>query len=145
MLNEDLINPKDVLIFKLKHENKRLHEAIDAFKKYDAQRKEYYKFLVNDWQKSDAKHIIEGLKLTIKHQTEQLNNLNIKITVLKEALNWAPEYIDTLLAQYDKINQVRKNNKLTDEVKKLKRSYKEVRDELIYIKSKQQNEQSNNT
>ena len=42
MLNEDLLDPKDREIIKLKLENERLREAIQSFKEYDEERKKYY-------------------------------------------------------------------------------------------------------
>ncbi|MGM9531324.1 hypothetical protein [Intestinibacter sp.] len=43
MLNEDLLDPKDKEIVTLKLKIANLKKAIDKFKKYDKERKEYYR------------------------------------------------------------------------------------------------------
>lgn len=42
MLNEDLLDPKEREIIKLKLENERLKDTILSFKRYDEERKKYY-------------------------------------------------------------------------------------------------------
>ena len=42
MLNQELIRPEDLLIGSLKSKIENLEKAIEAFKEYDAERKQYY-------------------------------------------------------------------------------------------------------
>lgn len=84
MLNEDLFDKKDLKILHLKQAIKFLNKRIENFKAYDKQRREYYSFLVNDWQNSEAKDIIQNLQEKLRkaeaeiHRLQQQNDNLIK-------------------------------------------------------------------
>ena len=76
MLNEELINPKDLKIF-------RLEKTIKKFKEYDKERKEYYAdamVRLGEYESlfdevTDCNDIVEKLKKKINNQTKEIRNL----------------------------------------------------------------------
>lgn len=106
----------------------RLKLAITKFKEYDEQRKEYYKFLVEDWQHSDSRHIIEGLRLKIKEQKKVIGNLSKKVQALVELSKLTDDEINVILKNPNAVISKVEN-------KSLKNRIKEQRDtinDLIY-------------
>ena len=76
MLNEELIDPKDLKILRLK-------KTIKKFKEYDKERKEYYAdamIRLGEYESlfdeaTDCNDIVEKLKKKINNQTKEIRNL----------------------------------------------------------------------
>lgn len=83
MLNKDLINPKDIEIAKLKL-------AIESFKKYDIERKEYYakslqclSELETYVEELETNSVVPELKKKVQEQGKQITHLNRVIVANK--------------------------------------------------------------
>ena len=89
MLNEDLLTPNEIEIYKLKKKISKLEKTIQDFKKYDAKRKEYYKDL--EIKVGQLESYIEEIEDTSKilelnkKYREQLSILNKKVYLNKIA------------------------------------------------------------
>lgn len=118
MLNEKLLDPKDVEIFKLKN-------TIEKFKKYDADRKEYYKnlairvgeleSLVQEFE--NGSNILE-LKNKIKRQSSELSRLNSLVKMGR--------YTEKELTIMCSASKVKLNEKITN----LENKIHELREQL---------------
>jgi hypothetical protein len=89
MLNEDLLTPNKIEIYKLKKKISKLEKTIQDFKEYDAKRKEYYKDL--EIKVGQLESYIEEIEDTSKilelnkKYREQLSILNKKVYLNKIA------------------------------------------------------------
>lgn len=89
MLNEDLLTPNEIEIYKLKKKISKLEKTIQDFKEYDAKRKEYYKDL--EIKVGQLESYIEEIEDTSKilelnkKYREQLSILNKKVYLNKIA------------------------------------------------------------
>lgn len=89
MLNEDLLTPNEIEIYKLKKKISKLEKIIQDFKEYDAKRKEYYKDL--EIKVGQLESYIEEIEDTSKilelnkKYREQLSILNKKVYLNKIA------------------------------------------------------------
>lgn len=132
MLNEDLLDPKDAEIAKLKL-------IIDKFKRYDRERKEYYaeklqrlgelESLLDEYKDNpNSDHFLN----VISRQRRELGRLNEKIKGMK-ALE---EYPDLDLAEIARLADLKAENKrLRNIVKSLRESNSELMTKLSkYIK-----------
>lgn len=123
MLNKDLINPKDIKIAKLKL-------AIENFKKYDAERKEYYASslqrlgeLESYVEELETNSVIPKLRKKIEEQGKTLAYLNRVITANKYHL-FNDDYI---LQCAVNVNELKERNKaLSREVTNLRRTIKDL-------------------
>lgn len=123
MLNKDLINPKDLEIAKLKL-------IIENFKKYDAERKEYYSNslqrlgeLESYVEELEANSVIPKLKEKIEKQGKQLAHLNRVITANKYHL-FNDDYV---LQCAITVNELKERNKvLSKEVTNLRKAVKDL-------------------
>lgn len=123
MLNEDLINPKDIEIAKLKL-------TIEKFKRYDAERKQYYSNalqrlgeLESYVQELTADTAISKLKKKVDEQGKQLRYLNRVITTNKYHL-FNDDYT---LTSAITVNELKERNKvLSKEVTNLRETIKEL-------------------
>ena len=86
MLNEDLFDPKDLEIAKLK-------QAIKHFKKYDKERKKYYANLEQEIsilktyiQELEGDESVKSLKKKIKDQRETIIILTRKLHITEKQL-----------------------------------------------------------
>lgn len=86
MLNEDLFDPKDLEIAKLK-------QAIKRFKKYDKERKKYYTNLEQEIsmlktyiQELEGDETVKSLKKKIKDQRETITILTRKLHIAEKQL-----------------------------------------------------------
>ena len=86
MLNEDLFDPKDLEIAKLKY-------AIKKFKEYDKERKEYYANLEQEVgalkayiEELEENKDYEKLRTKIKNQREAIVNLQRKLHITEKQL-----------------------------------------------------------
>lgn len=121
MVNEELLSPAEKLICSLKLKIKHLEQTIDKFKKYDEQRKEYYKDLAIrvgelESELSEYKDSSMGrLMLKIEHQRYELKKLNDKLGVLgcdlPDDLVSAQNEIKTLRAKVEVLNATNKRLK----------------------------------
>lgn len=91
MMNEELIDPRDLIIGKLKREIEKKNKTIEQFKNYDKKRKEYYSELTIRVGKLEA-HIAElesgdetVTKLREKNLrlSKELSKLNVKVALSK--------------------------------------------------------------
>lgn len=123
MLNKDLINPKDIEIAKLKL-------TIEKFKRYDAERKQYYSNalqrlgeLESYVQELTADTVIPKLKKKVDEQGKQLRYLNRVITANKYHL-FNDDYT---LTSAITVNELKERNKvLSKEVTNLREAIKEL-------------------
>jgi hypothetical protein len=89
MLNEDLLTPNEIEIYKLKKKISKLEKTIQDFKEYDTKRKEYYKDL--EIKVGQLESYIEEIEDTSKilelnkKYREQLSILNKKVYLNKIA------------------------------------------------------------
>lgn len=89
MLNEDLLTPNEIKVYKLRKKISKLEKTIQDFKEYDAKRKEYYKDL--EIKVGQLESYIEEIEDTSKilelnkKYREQLSILNKKVYLNKIA------------------------------------------------------------
>lgn len=120
--NNTGLEGKDLTIFVLK-------EKIKQFMKYDSERKEYYKSLVNDSAtKSRLRKQIKQLENEIVELKEKCRNLQNKADKILQMSNLSTEEIDAILQDPRGLNQKIRNKRLASEIKKLK----EDRNNLIF-------------
>lgn len=127
MVNEELLSPTEKLICNLKLKIKHLEQIINNFKKYDEQRKEYYKNLavrVGELESELSEYKdspIGQLMLRIKHQKYELKRLNDKLSVigydLPDDLVSAQTEIKTLRAKVEALSAT--NKRLKDSLSQL--------------------------
>lgn len=119
MLNEDLLDPKDREIIKLKLENERLREAIQSFKEYDEERKKYYADI--SVRVGELESYIEELE-----QGETLKKLIAQNKMYKQQLQVlnARVYVDKCEMSDIKIIETAHKLQLANNMKKL---YKEIK------------------
>lgn len=123
MLNKDLIDPKDIEIAKLKL-------TIEKFKKYDAERKQYYSNalqrlgeLESYVEELEADSVIPKLKEIVTEQRKQLGYLNRVITANQYQLF----NNDYTLTSAITVNELKERNKvLGKEIKNLRKTVKEL-------------------
>ena len=124
MLNQELIEPKDLVIGSLKSKIERLGKTIEAFKEYDAERKLYYDELVNKIaelesyiDELEAKHGIVHMKERLRKSKEANKALQAKIYLSKRFENIAD--ITAIVAM--------NKNVLLDKIKEKEKLIKELR------------------
>lgn len=123
MLNKSLIDPKDLEIAKLKL-------AIEKFKKYDSERKQYYSKslqrlgeLESYVQELESNSVIPSLKGKIEQQKKELAYLNRVITANKYHL-FNDDYV--LVCAVTVNEALEKNKSLYKEVKNLRQTIKDL-------------------
>lgn len=123
MLNQDLIDPKDLEIARLKL-------IIEKFKKYDAERKQYYSKALQRLggleeyiEEIESNSVISKLKKKVKEQEKHLAYLNRIITVNKYHL-----FNDDYVLQYTvSAKELKERNKaLSNEVTNLRKTVKDL-------------------
>lgn len=124
MLNQELIEPKDLVIGSLKSKIERLEKTIEAFKEYDAERKQYYDELVNKIaelefyiDELEAKHGIVHMKERLRKSKDANKALQAKIYLSKRFEDMADI---TAIVAMDK-------NVLLDKIKEKEKLIKELR------------------
>lgn len=127
---------KDSLIIKLKHQVEALQKEINAFKEYDKKREEYYKFLVEDWQHSEARHIIEGLQEKIKTQGKMLRTLQDRIHAYKVLPNYNMEEVENIVNNWRRVEKQEEIDSLKKQNASLLKKNSELVENLISIKRK---------
>lgn len=139
-MNKELLSPKDIVIAKLKVRIRNLERQIKEFKKYDEKRKEYYKFLVEDWQNSDAQHIIESLRETVKKQAEQIKTLQSINSKIKMLAKYTEEELKGFIKNFNKIQQADTVRALQEKLRKLKIENERLFHKLLVLENKQNKE-----
>lgn len=142
LLNSDLID-KDTLITGLRHRGDKLKkkvevltEVINAFKEYDEKRKEYYRFLVEDWQNSEAKPLIEKLQEKVKSQKEIILNLEKKLHIIKVLPDYNKEELENIINHWSRVEKEEQLTTLQRKYDYLSKQYKTTVNELIDLKRK---------
>lgn len=123
MLNKDIIDPKDIEIARLKL-------AINNFKKYDTERKQYYSNalqrlgeLESYVQELENNSVIPDLKAKIEKQRKELAYLNRVINANKYHL-FNDNY--ELVCAVTVNEALEKNKSLSKEVKNLRQTIKDL-------------------
>lgn len=120
--NNTGLEGKDLTIFVLK-------EKIKQFMKYDSERKEYYKSLIDDSEtKSYLRKQITQLKNEITTLTEKCKKFQSEAQKIRQVSNLSSDEIDEILQDPRGLNQKIRNKKLALENRKLK----EDRNNLIF-------------
>lgn len=135
MMNKELLSPKDIVIANLKVKVKSLERQISEFKKYDEKRKDYYKFLVEDWQNNDAQHIIEGLRSTVKKQAKEIKSLQTANNRYKMLMRYSKEELEDILQNFNKVQYSDTVRALNDKNKKLKKENERLFAEIVQLKN----------
>lgn len=132
MLNEDLFDPKDRELIRLRIENRRLKEAIQAFKKYDEKRKRHYSSLAvrvgeleSYVEELEQGRGVEALKAKNKMYKEQLHILNCRTYVNRFELSDMQ-----VVATATKLQLQEKIKQLTEKVKKQKETINDLLSQL---------------
>lgn len=125
MLNEDLISPHEVEIAKLK-------KIISDFKKYDEERKKYYKEsmiklgeLQSYIEELENNTIIPKLKDKIQNQAKELNSLQNKLYIYESIKNNKIK-IENINNTYKYINALNLLDIRNKEVKNLRNTVKDL-------------------
>lgn len=135
MMNKELLSHKDIVIANLKVKVKSLERQISEFKKYDEKRKDYYKFLVEDWQNNDAQHIIEGLRSTVKKQAKEIKSLQTANNRYKMLMRYSEEELEDILQNFNKVQYSDTIRALNDKNKKLKKENERLFAEIVQLKN----------
>ena len=124
MLNQELIRPEDLVIGSLKSKIERLEKTIEAFKEYDAERKQYYTELINKIaelesyiDELEAKHGIVHMKERLRKSKDANKALQAKIYLSKRFEDMAD--ITAIVAM--------NKNVLLDKIKEKEKLIKELR------------------
>ena len=124
MLNQELIRPEDLVIGSLKSKIENLEKAIEAFKEYDAERKQYYTELVariaeleSYINELEAKHGIVHMKERLRKSKDANKALQAKIYLSKRFEDMAD--ITAIVAM--------NKNVLLDKIKEKEKLIKELR------------------
>ena len=138
MLNEELINEKDLVIAKLRLKISRLEEAIKDFKAYDKERKEYYSGLMvkvgqleSYIQELENGPELKHLKTLNNNYKKQLDILNKRVFLDKIARMTNEEVNST----FTEVNLRELLKKKTQECTKLRKAKSELLAELYKYKS----------
>ena len=124
MLNQELIRPEDLVIGSLKSKIENLEKTIEAFKEYDAERKQYYTELVariaeleSYINELEAKHGIVHMKERLRKSKDANKALQAKIYLSKRFEDMAD--ITAIVAM--------NKNVLLDKIKEKEKLIKELR------------------
>ena len=124
MLNQELIKPEDLVIGSLKSKIENLEKTIEAFKEYDAERKQYYTELINKIaglesyiDELEAKHGIVHMKERLRKSKDANKALQAKIYLSKRFEDMAD--ITAIVAM--------NKNVLLDKIKEKEKLIKELR------------------
>jgi hypothetical protein len=124
MLNQELIRPEDLVIGSLKAKIENLEKAIEAFKEYDAERKQYYAGLIDRVaelesyiEELEAKHGIVHMKERLRKSKDANKALQAKVYLSKRFEDMAD--ITAIVAM--------NKNVLLDKIKEKEKLIKELR------------------
>ena len=124
MLNQELIRPEDLVIGSLKSKIENLEKTIEAFKEYDAERKQYYTELIN--KIAELESYIDELetKHGIVHMKERLRKSKDANKALQAKIYLSKRFED--MADITAIVAMNKNV-LLDKIKEKEKLIKELR------------------
>ena len=124
MLNQELIRPEDLVIGSLKSKIENLEKAIEAFKEYDAERKQYYAGVID--RVAELESYIEELesKHGIVHMKERLRKSKDANKALQAKVYLSKRFED--MADITAIVAMNKNV-LLDKIKEKEKLIKELR------------------
>ena len=124
MLNQELIRPEDLVIGSLKSKIENLEKAIEAFKEYDAERKQYYAGVIDRVaelesyiEELEAKHGIVHMKERLRKSKDVNKALQAKVYLSKRFEDMAD--ITAIVAM--------NKNVLLDKIKEKEKLIKELR------------------
>ena len=124
MLNQELIKPEDLVIGSLKAKIENLEKTIEAFKEYDAERKQYYAEVIDRVaelesyiEELEAKHGIVHMKERLRKSKDANKALQAKIYLSKRFEDMAD--ITAIVAM--------NKNVLLDKIKEKEKLIKELR------------------
>ena len=124
MLNQELIRPEDLVIGSLKPKIENLEKAIEAFKEYDAERKQYYAEVIDRVaelesciEELEAKHGIVHMKERLRKSKDANKALQAKVYLSKRFEDMAD--ITAIVAM--------NKNVLLDKIKEKEKLIKELR------------------
>ena len=124
MLNQELIRPEDLVIGSLKTKIENLEKTIEAFKEYDAERKQYYAGLIDRVaelesyiEELEAKHGIVHMKERLRKSKDANKALQAKVYLSKRFEDMAD--ITAIVAM--------NKNVLLDKIKEKEKLIKELR------------------
>ena len=124
MLNRELIKPEDVVIGSLKSKIENLEKTIEAFKEYDAERKQYYMELITKIaelesyiEELEAKHGIVHMKERLRKSKDANKALQAKVYLSKRFEDMAD--ITAIVAMNKSV--------LLDKIKEKEKLIKELR------------------
>lgn len=126
--NKDFFTGQERTIIKLRNKIQILKNQIEKFKKYDEERKQYYKnalIRLGELESTDEQAIISKLRKTIESQKCELNRLNILLRHPN-----LPEDFDKKLIYDENLKLKEQNSKLTTKNKELLKSNRDLRDKL---------------
>ncbi|MBR4885871.1 MAG: hypothetical protein IKU16_01105 [Muribaculaceae bacterium] len=135
MLNEDLMDAKDIEIFKLK-------KTIEKFKEYDEERKAYYRDLV--LRVKELESLVEELKSQItKYEQEtkigvlqkRLKNQRIALSRLAKIDN-LNKYSEAELLEIDALGKTIDFKLINDRLRKRLKAEKDAKDKLLSLIAK---------
>jgi hypothetical protein len=135
MLNEDLMDAKDIEIFKLK-------KTIEEFKEYDEERKAYYRNLV--LRVKELESLVEELKSQItKYEQEtkigvlqkRLKNQRIALSRLAKIDN-LNKYSEAELLEIDALGKTIDFKLINDRLRKRLKAEKDAKDKLLSLIAK---------
>ncbi len=135
MLNEDLMDAKDIEIFKLK-------KTIEEFKEYDEERKAYYRDLV--LRVKELESLVEELKSQItKYEQEtkigvlqkRLKNQRIALSRLAKIDN-LNKYSEAELLEIDALGKTIDFKLINDRLRKRLKAEKDAKDKLLSLIAK---------
>lgn len=135
MLNEDLMDAKDIEIFKLK-------KTIEKFKEYDEERKAYYRDLV--LRIKELESLVEELKSQItKYEQEtkigvlqkRLKNQRIALSRLAKIDN-LNKYSEAELLEIDALGKTIDFKLINDRLRKRLKAEKDAKDKLLSLIAK---------
>ena len=124
MLNQELIRPEDLVIGSLKSKIENLEKAIEAFKEYDAERKQYYAEVID--RVAELESYIDELetKHGIVHMKERLRKSKDANKALQAKIYLSKRFED--MADITAIVAMNKNV-LLDKIKEKEKLIKELR------------------
>lgn len=124
MLNRELIKPEDLVIGSLKSKIENLEKTIEAFKEYDAERKQYYMELITKIaelesyiEELEAKHGIVHMKERLRKSKDANKALQAKVYLSKRFEDMAD--ITAIVAMNKSV--------LLDKIKEKEKLIKELR------------------
>lgn len=140
MINENLINPKDLEILKLKM-------TIKQFKKYDAERKDYYSKSMQELGKLkayvDELEHIKDEKAQLLSYKKQIESLKAEIVVLKKKITYQEllekESEDLNLSNIDKDIKIKNLKTANEQLLKNNKRLSRLNNELLVKMNNNQN------